>query len=227
MTVVGKKKLLLKYAKKHNIEVPKGYHWWTNRIGRHCVALIQRVQMYNNLKPTGKFSPDFLDVLDPERINRRFRDKMVKSALKDVGVREVPLGSNWGPRVSVFLKAFGLGPGNPWCQAFDAYHAFKSGFLKKWMPSAPAYCPSWVALAKRKGYHVKQVPKNKAKRGDFIYYDYEHNGVADHVEILLWKVGPLSRFLAVGGNEQDRVIKGTHLGGDVLCAVRLSIVRGT
>jgi hypothetical protein len=39
-------------------------------------------------------------------------------AKEQVGVQEVPKGSNKGPMINEYLKAVGLGPGYAWCQAF-------------------------------------------------------------------------------------------------------------
>lgn len=42
----------------------------------------------------------------------------LKIAYKEVGVKEVPPGSNRGPRVEEYLKSVRLAGGNPWCAAF-------------------------------------------------------------------------------------------------------------
>lgn len=39
-------------------------------------------------------------------------------ASTQIGVQEIPKGSNGGPQVTQYLKSVGLGPGNPWCMAF-------------------------------------------------------------------------------------------------------------
>lgn len=39
-------------------------------------------------------------------------------ATGEIGVEEVPKGSNTGPRVNQYLRAVNLGPGHPWCMAF-------------------------------------------------------------------------------------------------------------
>jgi lysozyme family protein len=45
--------------------------------------------------------------------------QVLKVAAEEVGVREVPLGSNRGPRVDEYLNAVGPGLlGQPWCMAF-------------------------------------------------------------------------------------------------------------
>lgn len=46
-------------------------------------------------------------------------DKALQIAASQVGVKEVPLGSNAGPQVSAYLASVGLPPGNSWCMAFQ------------------------------------------------------------------------------------------------------------
>jgi lysozyme family protein len=47
------------------------------------------------------------------------RARVLQVAAEEVGVREVPLGSNRGPRVDEYLNAVGSGLlGEPWCMAF-------------------------------------------------------------------------------------------------------------
>lgn len=43
---------------------------------------------------------------------------MIKIARNEIGVSEVPPGSNRGPVVEEYLNGVGLGPGNAWCAAF-------------------------------------------------------------------------------------------------------------
>lgn len=42
----------------------------------------------------------------------------LRIALTQVGVAEIPKGSNSGPQVDTYLRSVGLKPGNPWCMAF-------------------------------------------------------------------------------------------------------------
>lgn len=42
----------------------------------------------------------------------------VKTATSQLGVTEIPKGSNSGPEVEIYLKSVGLGKGYSWCMAF-------------------------------------------------------------------------------------------------------------
>jgi len=44
--------------------------------------------------------------------------EVLKVARKEIGVKEVPPGSNSGPRVGEYLKSVNLNPGYAWCAAF-------------------------------------------------------------------------------------------------------------
>ena len=48
----------------------------------------------------------------------RFVQEMLQAAVSQVGVQEVPKGSNRGPQVSKYLASVGLNPGYAWCMAF-------------------------------------------------------------------------------------------------------------
>jgi len=61
------------------------------------------------------------------------RPPLIKEALRiahnEVGVKEVPPGSNSGPRVNEFLKSIGLRGGYPWCAAY-VYWSFDQASAK-------------------------------------------------------------------------------------------------
>jgi hypothetical protein len=44
--------------------------------------------------------------------------KTIEVAITQLGVEEIPKGSNAGPEVEIYLKSVGLGKGYSWCMAF-------------------------------------------------------------------------------------------------------------
>jgi hypothetical protein len=42
----------------------------------------------------------------------------LKTAISQLGVQEIPKGSNAGPEVEIYLRSVGLGRGYSWCMAF-------------------------------------------------------------------------------------------------------------
>jgi hypothetical protein len=55
-------------------------------------------------------------------------------AISQVGVMEVPLGSNSGPKVDLYLASVGLDPGNFWCMAF-VYWCFREAAASSAQPN--------------------------------------------------------------------------------------------
>jgi hypothetical protein len=53
----------------------------------------------------------------------------IEIARREIGVTEVPPGSNSGPKVDEYLRSTGLGPGYPWCASF-VYWDFEQASLK-------------------------------------------------------------------------------------------------
>lgn len=45
-------------------------------------------------------------------------EAIIKKAITQLGVKEIPKGSNAGPEVEIYLKSVGLGKGYAWCMAF-------------------------------------------------------------------------------------------------------------
>ena len=60
--------------------------------------------------------------MPPAILNSRVASPLARKALdvaiSQMGVSEVPLGSNDGPEVKLYLASIGLGPGYAWCAAF-------------------------------------------------------------------------------------------------------------
>lgn len=74
-------------------------------------------------------------------------------AQKEVGIKEQPSGSNWGSKVSEYLKVAGYNDPEPWCAAF-VYYCFNKAALhleiKNPLPKT-GYCPD---LYKGINYHL-------------------------------------------------------------------------
>jgi hypothetical protein len=49
------------------------------------------------------------------------RDRALKKAISQIGIREKPVGSNRGPEVEDYLRSVNLGGGYFWCMAFVHY----------------------------------------------------------------------------------------------------------
>ncbi len=118
-------------------------------------------------------------------------------ARRELGVKENPAGSNWGPRVSVYLKNIGLGPA-PWCAAFGEWCLEQVGWERgNWNT---AFCPSWQSAANQglRGMRII-TPFEKVMPGDIALYDWQDDRTPDHFGIIEQPVG-LFEFDAIEGN---------------------------
>ena len=123
--------------------------------------------------------------------------RALAEALRHVGVRESPPGSNRTP----FGRWFGV-DGVPWCAIFASY-CFDVGahvvLCRGWQgagagPRGVSYVPTLEAWLRATGRWVDANPQP----GDLAIFDWD-GGVADHVGIV---VRPLAadRFATVEGN---------------------------
>ena len=99
-------------------------------------------------------------------------------ALREVGVKEQPTGSNWGRRVSQYLRAAGINFPAPWCAAFVTWVLAGAGY--KVTTPGPASVQSWVVWAQKHGKIV-----SRPFRGDIVCYDWNANNWYDHIGFVV------------------------------------------
>lgn len=123
-----------------------------------------------------------------------FRQKALDIALSFEGVKEHPANSN----ITQFSKWYGII--GPWCAMFVTYcfveagsKAFKKG--ERW-----AYCPYMVSAARAQRNGLTVVPKEKVKPGDIAMFDWQGDGVSDHVGIVVSSPNSKGTFQCVEGN---------------------------
>lgn len=106
-------------------------------------------------------------------------DQAVRWALSQVGTVEQPAFSNWGPRISDWIKASGYTFPVAWCQCFANAAAVHGGCAQL----RTGYTPT--VMRGMGGY--RPIPLSQAKRGDMVFFKWP--GVSrdpcDHVGILL------------------------------------------
>ena len=81
------------------------------------------------------------------------REAVLSIARPLVGEREI--GPNDGPFVKEVLASVGLGPGHPWCAAFNFYVFREAGFAGR-VPRS-AWSPDWVRGGRRGNPHKADV----------------------------------------------------------------------
>ena len=73
----------------------------------------------------------------------------------------------------------------PWCAMFVTYcfvAAKSKSFIKG---SKYAYCPYVLADAKASRNGLRIVPKTEVRTGDIVLFDWNKDGVADHIGIVV------------------------------------------
>jgi peptidoglycan hydrolase-like protein with peptidoglycan-binding domain len=132
------------------------------------------------------------------------RLRMFNEARKYIGVKEFPPGSN----MVLFSKWYGLA--GPWCAMFVSYCADKCGSKFHY-----AYVPYVVADA-HKGVNSLAIT-NDPQQGDLVCYDWNKDGVADHIGFFdKWVTAP-STFKTIEGNTG---IGNDSNGGEVMSRTR-------
>lgn len=101
------------------------------------------------------------------------RHKALAVAVTQLGVREQPAGSNWGPEVSQYLKAAGWSRPAPWCMAFVRW-CFKQAGVDLGGGASVGFFEAW---ARSEGHQIVARPF----RGDLVCYRFDSDDWPDHI----------------------------------------------
>lgn len=85
----------------------------------------------------------------------------------------------------------------PWCAMAASKAAVAAG-----LPIKFAYCPTGVGLFKNGTYGTWHPAAETPQPADFVFYDWDGDGVADHVELLQRADTPIHGW-TFGGNVDD------------------------
>jgi len=132
-------------------------------------------------------------------------DKIADEATKWISTKENPPGSN---KVK-FSEWYGVT--GPWCAMFVTWCGVTAGSKSFSRSARYAYVPFMVndAFATRNGLSRTPTPV----RGDLVAYDWNHDGVADHVGIFdKWTTGK-TQFSTIEGNT---AVGNDSNGGEVM-----------
>lgn len=127
--------------------------------------------------------------------HKPMREKALAESVKWIGTKESPPNSN----KVMFSDWYGLR--GPWCAMFVTWCYVKAG-SKSFDPKKArwAYCPFMVndARAQRNGLVV--VPVDKVQPGDIAMFDWQGDGISDHVGIVETKPNSKGAFKCIEGN---------------------------
>jgi hypothetical protein len=134
-------------------------------------------------------------------------EKAVKSAVRFIGTAESPAGSN----KVMFSDWYGIQ--GPWCAMFVTYNMVSAGSKAFQKGNRWAYCPFVVDDARASRNGVKQVSAANVQTGDIVLYDWNGDGIADHIGIFEgWTDKKKTKFTAIEGNTSG---KNPSDGGEV------------
>lgn len=109
-----------------------------------------------------------------------------------------------------FRKFCGLPSNAAWCNAYVDYVANEGGVAKLYFDGKRmTYCPTSYKWCQK---NLAQIPLYLAMEGDIIYFDWDKNGVPNHIGMVVHRKSPT----------QIRTIEGNTSGGIVAKKIRTS-----
>lgn len=203
---------------------------WTRKLARERAAVTRRQRLTRLAQRRARQAQAVIErrrkqIQSAAKVTKPAR--AVQIALKDAqaGVKETGT-SNWGGRVTQMLQRFGLGPA-PWCGAATGTWYEEAGIH---VTPRITYCPyiEEDARAGRNGF-ARWEPASELSRvpiGSAVLYDWQGDGEADHVGLLVRK-NPDGSITVVEGNAQPGSGGDQSNGGGVYVRTRpLNFVRG-
>ena len=127
-------------------------------------------------------------------------DAAVDWALAQVGTKEQPYGSNWGPKVSTWIKLAGYTSPVPWCGCF-----VNAALMAAGLPSGAGwigYTPAIISHARRGVDGWRWVGPSQGRPGALALFDTPGGDSAVHVELCRKQLAP-NRYSTIGGNTSD------------------------
>lgn len=98
-----------------------------------------------------------------------------------------------------------------WCAMFVSFCLHYAGIPEEVFPQA-AGCRTWIRLLEEKELY-RSAAEEAPQAGDVIFFDWENDGLADHVG-LVYKVEDDGRVTTIEGNSSDRVQSVTYHAED-------------
>ena len=130
-----------------------------------------------------------------QRLNKRpLRDAALEVAKQFVGVKESPANSN----KVMFSNWYGII--GPWCAMFVTYCYVQANAKHFKKGVRYAYCPFMLEDARQQRYGMNIVPKDKVQAGDIVLFSWKHDGVANHVGLVVDPPTKNGNFKSIEGN---------------------------
>lgn len=120
--------------------------------------------------------------------------RLLDEARAHLGIKESPPNSN----ICMFTSWYGMV--GSWCAMFCSYCANRVGFKQFQAHVRYAYVPYIVADAHAGRENLVLVHTSQVRPGDLVCYDWNKDGVADHVGIFEAWIAQGNTFSAIEGN---------------------------
>lgn len=144
-------------------------------------------------------------------------ERIIELARREVGVTETPKGSNCVKYNTAYYGGNVSGSELPWCVVFIWWLFGQLGLQSEFCGGAKtAYCPFVVNFAKNSGAWITDPSKFKA--GDCLLFDWNRDGIADHIGLLISWNGTSGQ--TIEGNAGDQVSLCTRSIGQIMGAYR-------
>ena len=137
------------------------------------------------------------------------KEKIIEIAKSQVGLQEIPKGSNWGEHVKKYLNAVGINFPASWCMAF-VYWCYKQGATELSQIN-PLFKTGGVLAQWNKTNKLKR--REKPERGDIFIMDF--GGGLGHTGIVTEVIGDTIK--TIEGNSND---EGSREGFEVCERIR-------
>lgn len=102
---------------------------------------------------------------------------LVRRAMADIGLCEMPPGSNRSPRIDNYLRAVGSPVGSPWCAAAVAAWCRDVGAL--YPPLNAGSCAAWHRWSLEHSLFT-----SAPQEGYLVLYDFTGRKQADHIGVI-------------------------------------------
>ncbi len=147
-------------------------------------------------------------------------NKLLKTAIKEIGTKEIPANSNKVKYNTWYYGKVVSGDAYPWCCVFISWLFHKAGARNIFCGGKKAaYCPDVENYYKKTG---RWYPDTKGKKGDLCLMDFG-KGRASHIGIVE-KKNPNGTYTIIEGNTST---SSNDNGGRVMRRIRSkSVIRG-
>lgn len=149
----------------------------------------------------------------PVYLGKWYQDRWAKASLSEralwvmasqEGVEETP--SNWGPKVSLYLRAAGVFSPAPWCAAFLTWALLEAGADRKKLPVNPASTFFWWSWAKANKRLISEG--SKIVRGNFGVWNGKGGG---HIFAVVKPVGAYAAETLEGNTNKAGAREGEYV----------------